>query len=71
MFVRTGNRDNIDPKINELLKEDNSNVTDEGFYSNQNVIENGLNQGYKVLQRQKSQIRFPNKIKRTQMDFGL
>lgn len=71
VFVTTGNGDIVDPKIIELLKEDNSEVTDEGFYSNQNVIENGLNQGYKVLQRQKSQIRFPNKIKRTQMDFGL
>ena len=65
VFVTTGNGDNVDPKINELLKEDNSKVTDEVFYSYQNVIENGLNQRSKAFESQKGQNHFPKKKKNT------
>ena len=32
VFVMKGNADNFDQKIKELLKKDNQNMTDEGFY---------------------------------------
>ena len=44
------NVENFDPKINELLKKDNQNVTNEGFYSNQNMEENTLNKRSHVFQ---------------------
>lgn len=51
--MTTGNEGNIIPKLNELLKEDNSKVTNECFYSNQNVVENDLNIRSKFVQRKK------------------
>lgn len=38
VFVWKGNGNKFDPKLNELLKEDNLKVADEGFYSNPNVM---------------------------------
>lgn len=49
-----GNVNNFDPKINELLKEDNKHVADEGFSSNKNMEEKKLNKRSHVLQHQKS-----------------
>lgn len=56
--VTKGNGDDVDPKVNKLVKEDNANVTNEGVYSNQNIVGNDLNKRSKVFQRHKSQKSF-------------
>lgn len=55
IFVITGNGDNVISKLNDLFKEDNLKVTNDGFYSNQNIMAYDLNQMSKTFQRQKSQ----------------
>lgn len=55
VFVTSGNGENVNSKLMVLLEEDNMKVTDERFYSNQNVELNNLNQRSKTFQRKKNE----------------
>ena len=53
VFITSGKGDNVNPKLNKLVEEDNKDVTKDGFYSNQSTVENGLSKSSKTFQRQK------------------
>lgn len=55
VFVTSGNGENLNMKLKDLLDKDNKKVYDDGFYSNQNVEENNLNHRSKTFQHQESQ----------------
>lgn len=49
LFVTSGNDENVNSKLNDFFKEDNLKLSDEGFYTNENVMENELNQKSKTF----------------------
>nr|KAJ0207989.1 hypothetical protein LSAT_V11C500266000 [Lactuca sativa] len=54
VFVTNGNVEKIKPEFNKMVENDNKRSTTEGFFANQNTVENNLTQNSYVFQRQKS-----------------
>lgn len=46
-FVTPGNGEIVNSKMEDLLEEHYKKVTNDGFYSNQNMVQNNLNQSSK------------------------
>lgn len=53
VFITKRNGNNVDPKLNGLLKRGDLKVTNVGSYSNRNAMENDLNQKSKTFQKTK------------------
>ena len=54
VFVTTGNVEKIKPEFNKMVENDNQKSTTEGFFGNQNTVENNFTQNSYVFQGQKS-----------------
>lgn len=54
VFFTTGNAENVKPEFNKMIEEDNKRSTDEGFFANQNIVENNITKNSYVFQKQKS-----------------
>ncbi|XP_052622721.1 uncharacterized protein LOC128128007 [Lactuca sativa] len=55
VFVTTGNVEKVQPEFKKLVEEANKKTIEEGYFSNQNIIENNLTKNSYGFQRQKPQ----------------
>ena len=53
VFVTTGNVENIKPEFKQMVEQDNTKSSEEGFFANQSTTENNLTKNSYVFQRQK------------------
>ncbi|XP_023768575.1 uncharacterized protein LOC111917153 [Lactuca sativa] len=63
VFVTTKNVENIKPELKKMVEEDNTKTTEEGFFANQNTVENNLTKNSYVFQREKPQKQWVEKSK--------
>ncbi|XP_052619539.1 uncharacterized protein LOC128125946 [Lactuca sativa] len=70
MFITTENVDQIKLEFNKMVEDDNKKTSNEGFFSNQSIVENNLTKNSYTFQRQKPQRKWVAKteISKKQVD---